>query len=59
VTAADGSVTEIPRFATPSPTRDTSGNLAAMALYAGTSVDAVTHRSTVADVVAELSPGFP
>jgi NAD(P)H-dependent flavin oxidoreductase YrpB (nitropropane dioxygenase family) len=59
VTAGDGSITEIPRFATPSPTRGTSGNLAAMALYAGTSVDAVTHRSTVADVVAELAVGLP
>ena len=58
MTAADGSTTEIPRFATPSPTRGTTGNLGAMALYAGTSVDAVTRRDTVSDVMAELSAGL-
>jgi NAD(P)H-dependent flavin oxidoreductase YrpB (nitropropane dioxygenase family) len=58
ITGADGSVTEVPRFATPSPTRSTVGNLEAMALYAGTSVGAVTRRATVADVVAELAEGW-
>jgi hypothetical protein len=36
------------------PTRDTTGDISAMALYAGTSVDAVTSRPTAAEVVAEL-----
>jgi NAD(P)H-dependent flavin oxidoreductase YrpB (nitropropane dioxygenase family) len=58
ITGADGSVTEVPRFATPSPTRSTVGNLEAMALYAGTSVGAVTRRATVDEVVAELSEGW-
>lgn len=59
LTASDGTVTEIPRFATPIPTRNTTGNLEAMALYAGTSVEAITHRSTAADVIAELAAGLP
>jgi NAD(P)H-dependent flavin oxidoreductase YrpB (nitropropane dioxygenase family) len=59
ITAADGTVTEVPRFATTAPTRSTSGNIDAMPLYAGTSIDAVTRRSTVAEVMAELSRGLP
>jgi NAD(P)H-dependent flavin oxidoreductase YrpB (nitropropane dioxygenase family) len=58
ISEADGSVVEIPRFATTAPTRATSGNLDAMPLYAGTGVDAVTHRTTVAEVMAELSQGL-
>lgn len=58
ISAADGSVVEIPRFSTPAPTRATSGNIDAMPLYAGTGVDAVTHRTTVAEVMAELAQGL-
>jgi NAD(P)H-dependent flavin oxidoreductase YrpB (nitropropane dioxygenase family) len=59
ITAADGTVTEIPRFATTAPSRDTVGNLEAMALYAGTSIDAISHRATVAEVMSELCRGLP
>jgi NAD(P)H-dependent flavin oxidoreductase YrpB (nitropropane dioxygenase family) len=58
ITSSDGTVTEVPRFATTAPTRTTTGNLDAMPLYAGTSIDAVTHRATVAEVMAELSAGL-
>jgi nitronate monooxygenase len=58
MTLPDGTQSDIVRFATPSPTRGTVGNLDAMALYAGTSVDAVKHRGTVAEVIAELSEGW-
>ena len=58
ISAADGSVIEIPRFSTTAPTRATSGNLDAMPLYAGTGIDAVTRRSTVAEVMAELALGL-
>ena len=49
---------EIARFSTTAPTRVDVGNLDAMPLYAGTGVDAVTRRSTVAEVVAELAEGW-
>jgi NAD(P)H-dependent flavin oxidoreductase YrpB (nitropropane dioxygenase family) len=58
ITAADGSVMEIPRFSTTAPTRATRGNLDAMPLYAGTGIDAITRRATVADVMAELTAGL-
>jgi NAD(P)H-dependent flavin oxidoreductase YrpB (nitropropane dioxygenase family) len=58
ITAADGTVTEIPRFATAAPSRGTVGNLEAMALYAGTSIDAISHRATVAEVMSELCRGL-
>lgn len=58
ITSADGTVTEIVRFSTPSPTRHTVGNLEAMAMYAGTSVEAIDRRTSVAEVVAELSGGW-
>lgn len=58
ITAADGSVTELPLFSTTAPTRATTGNLEAMPHYAGTGLDAITHRATVAEVMAELSQGF-
>jgi nitronate monooxygenase len=53
----DGSIADIPRFSTTPPNRTTTGNLDAMALYAGTSVDAVTERTTLADVMDELLAG--
>jgi nitronate monooxygenase len=52
--AADGREVVMPRFGASVPTRDTTGDISAMALYAGTSVDAVTSRPTAAEVVAEL-----
>jgi hypothetical protein len=58
ITAADGSVMEIPRFSTTAPTKATRGNLDAMPLYAGTGIDAITRRATVADVMAELTAGL-
>lgn len=45
---------EIPRFAALPPTRDVEGEVAAMALYAGESVDAVTRVQPAAEIVAEL-----
>jgi nitronate monooxygenase len=58
ITGGDGSITEIPRFATTAPTRATTGNLEAMPLYAGTGIDAITRRATVAEVINELSQGL-
>ena len=50
-------VVPIPRFAVPVPTRDTTGEIAAMALYAGESVGAVTSVVSAATVVRELVEG--
>jgi len=47
----------VPRFAVPCPTRDTSGAIEAMALYAGESAGAVTQVMPAADVVRELAEG--
>jgi nitronate monooxygenase len=58
ITAPDGSVTELPLFSTTAPTRSSAGNLEAMPHYAGTGLDAITHRATVAEVMAELSAGL-
>jgi nitronate monooxygenase len=46
---------EIPRFASTPPTRRVRGEIAAMALYAGESVDAVTRIQPAAEIVAELT----
>lgn len=46
------------RFGASSPTRDTTGDISAMALYAGRSVGSVDHVMSAAEVVAELSAGF-
>jgi len=45
----------LPKFAVPCPARSTTGNIAAMALYAGQSVGAVTKVERAADVVRELT----
>lgn len=55
--AGDGSVTLLPRFTTTPPTRTTVGNLDALPLYAGTSIDSVHARQTTADVMQELIEG--
>jgi nitronate monooxygenase len=47
----------VPKLSVPSPTRDASGTIAAMALYAGESVGAVTEVAAAADVVRELAEG--
>ena len=56
-TGADGTTTDIPRFSTTPPSRTTFGNLDAMALYAGTSIDAVRARQTASEVMHELIEG--
>jgi len=47
----------IPRGATPSPTKDTTGAISAMALYAGESVSNVVRVQSAGDVVRELAQG--
>jgi NAD(P)H-dependent flavin oxidoreductase YrpB (nitropropane dioxygenase family) len=47
----------LPRFAVPCPARGTTGTIAAMALYAGQSVGAVTKVQAAADIVRELGDG--
>jgi nitronate monooxygenase len=46
---------DIPPFAPLPPTRRTQGEIAAMALYAGESVDAVTRVQPASEIVAELT----
>jgi hypothetical protein len=46
---------EIPRFSLLPPTRQTHGAIAAMALYAGESVDDVERVQPAAEITAELS----
>ena len=46
------------RFGVSPPNRDTTGDIRAMALYAGRSVGSVDRVMTAAEVVAELSAGF-
>lgn len=57
ISMPDGSVIDVPRWSTTPPNRTTSGNIDAMALYAGTSCGAVTERSTLAGVMNELLAG--
>ena len=47
----------LPTFAAPCPTRDITGPIEAMALYAGESVGAVTGVQSAAEVVEELAEG--
>jgi len=47
----------VPKFSVPTPTRDASGAIAAMALYAGESVGAVMKVMGAGDVVRELAEG--
>jgi nitronate monooxygenase len=47
----------VPRWAVTPPSAHTSGDIAAMALYAGQSVGAVDHVRPAGDVVAELAEG--
>lgn len=50
----DGVERQLPVFGPSSPTKESVGNVDALAHYAGQSVDAVTSRQSAADVVAEL-----
>ena len=54
----DGKAVQMVRFGFSSPNRDTTGDISAMALYAGRSVGAVNRVMTAAEVVAELATGF-
>ena len=53
----DGQRIPIPRLAVYCPSRETSGHVEAMALYAGQSVDAVRRVEPAADIVRELCDG--
>ncbi|MFM2070429.1 MAG: hypothetical protein RLZZ623_692 [Actinomycetota bacterium] len=54
ISAADGSVSVLPRRGATPPSVTTTGDIGAMALYAGRSVGAVRARQTAAEIVAEL-----
>jgi NAD(P)H-dependent flavin oxidoreductase YrpB (nitropropane dioxygenase family) len=53
----DGGTTDLPRFAVNTPSRWVTGNIAAMALYAGQGVGMVTAVRSAGDVVRELVTG--
>jgi NAD(P)H-dependent flavin oxidoreductase YrpB (nitropropane dioxygenase family) len=54
-----GAEVPVPRFGPQPPTRDTTGEIAAMALYAGQSAGAVRATLPAAEIVAELARGVP
>lgn len=56
--APDGTTMPMSRFGVSSPSRDTTGDINAMALYAGQSVGSVDKVMTAAEVVEELSAAF-
>jgi NAD(P)H-dependent flavin oxidoreductase YrpB (nitropropane dioxygenase family) len=58
MTLADGRQADLPRRGTTCPTTGTTGQIEAMALYAGTGVGALTRRMPAAAIVAELMAGF-
>ncbi len=58
VQSVDGTTIPFVRFSTAPPTADMTGDIRAMALYAGTGVDAVRGRVAAADIVAELTEGL-
>lgn len=53
-----GRTMPMPRFGASSPNRDTTGDIGAMALYAGRSVGSVERVMTAAEVVGELIAAF-
>lgn len=58
----DGAMRSVPRFFVSPPSRDFTGNIDAMALYAGMGIEAITARVPAAQVVTDLmsvSPGSP
>jgi NAD(P)H-dependent flavin oxidoreductase YrpB (nitropropane dioxygenase family) len=54
----DGITLPMTRFSVLPPSRTTTGNIGAMALYAGESVGAVRHEQTAAEIVEELAAGL-
>jgi NAD(P)H-dependent flavin oxidoreductase YrpB (nitropropane dioxygenase family) len=50
---------QLPPFAPVPPTRQAEGAILAMALYAGFSVDHVTHRQPAAEIINELTSSLP
>jgi len=58
VATVDGSQDRVHRASMSPPTRDLRGNIAAMAMYAGTSVASVRERSSAREIVAELCGGL-
>jgi NAD(P)H-dependent flavin oxidoreductase YrpB (nitropropane dioxygenase family) len=58
IVLADGTHRDLPRRGPTPPTSTTTGDITAMALYAGTGVGAVTSRLPAAAIVAELSAAF-
>lgn len=50
----DGTLRSVPRFFVSPPTRDVTGNIDAMALYAGMGIGAIAARVPAAEVIAEL-----
>ena len=56
-TQVGGMAFPVPRLAVPVPTRDTTGHIDAMALYAGQSVGAVRRIQPAAEIVRELCDG--
>lgn len=56
--ASNGNTLPMARFGVSSPNRDTTGDISAMALYAGRSVGSVDRVMTAAEVVDELSAAF-
>jgi hypothetical protein len=54
-----GAEIPVPRFGPQPPTRDSTGEIAAMALYAGQSAGAVHEVRLAAEIVAELARGVP
>ncbi len=55
VPGPDGVLRPVPRFFVSPPTRECTGEIDAMALYAGMGIDAITGRVPAADVVADLT----
>ena len=55
---ANGAAMKMARFGVSSPSRDTTGDISAMALYAGRSVGSVDRVMSAAEVVDELSAAF-
>ena len=54
-----GAEIPVPRFGPQPPTRDSTGAIGAMALYAGQSAGAVREVMPAAEIVAELATGVP
>ncbi len=54
-----GAEIPVPRFGPQPPTRDSTGEIGAMALYAGQSAGAVREVTPAAEIVAELARGVP